>query len=124
MKLKRNVLVSAVAALVVGATAVVAAGDSTPIGPLPAGPVTKIETKKGNLVAIAVPRASGGRVWRVARKYDSGVVGQVSEADVGPSIVLVFRAVGTGKTSIRLALTRGDTSSKALKSATFQVTVR
>ena len=124
MKICRKLIVSVITAVAVGVAAAGAAGDSTPIGPLPAGPVTKIETKTGSLVAVAVPRASSGRVWRVARKYDSRVIGQVSEADVGPSIVLVFRAVGAGKTSIRLALTRGDTSSKALKSATFQVTVR
>jgi hypothetical protein len=49
--------------------------DSTPVGPLPAGPVATITTKPGLLVAVALPRA----------------------------------------------LTRGDTSAKAVKSATHKV---
>jgi hypothetical protein len=114
------------AVVAAGATAVGAAGDSTPIGPLPAGPVTKIQTTRGQLVATALPRqrAASGLVWRVARQVDSRVLVQVSEADVGQSVVVVFRAVGRGNATVRFAATRGDSSSKAVKSATFRVTVR
>jgi len=98
-----------------------ARADSTPVGPLPPGPVTTITTKPGLLVAVALPHAGGGLVWRIARRYDARVVKQVSEADVGSSVVLVFKAVGRGRTSIVFALTRGDASSKAVRSATHKV---
>jgi len=116
--------------VVVAAVGVTAAspatGDSTPIGPLPKGPVTSIETARGALVAVALPRQnpSTALVWRVARRVDARVLKQVSEADVGSSVVLVFRATGKGKATIRLGLTRGDSSGKALRSATYQVQVR
>ncbi len=100
--------------------------DSTPIGPLPAGPVTAVSTNRGSLVAVAVPRQkpSTGLVWRVARPVNGRVVRQVSEADVGPSVVLVFRAVGAGNASIVLALTRGESSGKAVRAVTYRVRVR
>jgi hypothetical protein len=100
--------------------------DSTPIGPLPAGPVTTLNTARGSLVAVAVPRQkpSTGLVWRIARPVRTQVVRQVSEADVGSSVVLVFRAVGSGNATIVLALTRGETSGKAVRSVTYRVGVR
>jgi hypothetical protein len=103
-----------------------AAADSTPIGALPAGPVTTVTTGHGSLVAVAVPRQkpSTGLVWRVARPLRTQVVRQVSEADVGSSVVLVFRAVGAGKASIVLALTRGESSGKAVRAVTYRVNVR
>jgi hypothetical protein len=60
-------------------------------------------------------------VWRIARPYDSGVLRQVSEAVVGPRVVLVFRVVGRGDTSLVFALTRGDTSGKAIKALTHKI---
>jgi hypothetical protein len=97
--------------------------DSTPIGPLPAGSVATTTTKPGLLVAVALPQpsASTGLVWRVARAYNSAVVRQVSEADVGTSVVLVYKVVGRGSTSLIFALTRGDASAKAVKSATQRI---
>ena len=83
------------------------------------GAVASTTTKPGQLVAVALPTRAGSRlVWRVARKYDSGVVKELSEADVGSSVVLVFKVVGRGNTSLVFALTRGDASAKAVKSAT------
>ena len=104
-------------------TAAVGSADSTPIGPLPKGPVASTTTAPGLLVAVALPHASpsSGLVWRVARKYDSGVVKEISEADVGSSVVLVFKVVGRGSTSLVFALTRGDASAKAVKSATHKI---
>lgn len=104
-----------------GAGAAVA--DSTPIGPLPTGPVSTISTKPGQLVAVALPHAasSSGLVWRIARRYDSTVVREVSEADIGANVVVVFRVVGKGSTSVVFALTRGDASSKAVKSSTHRI---
>src|SRR5215207_4649142 len=80
--------------------------DAPPVGPLPPGPTSTIQTQKGQLVAFALPRRSGGLVWRVARKYDAGIVRQLSEADVGASVVLVFRVAGSGTTAVTFALTR------------------
>jgi hypothetical protein len=97
--------------------------DSTPVGPLPAGPVSTTTTKPGLLVAVALVWAWGGfsLVLGIAPRYNAGVVRQVSEADVGGSVVVVFKVVGRGDTSLVFALTRGDTSAKAVKSATHKV---
>jgi hypothetical protein len=103
-----------------------AGGDSTPVGPLPAGPVTTILTSRGSLVALAVPRQrpASGLVWRIARPVNPTVVKQVSEADVGSSVVLVFRAVRAGSAAIVLALTRGESSGSALRAARYLVRAR
>ena len=100
--------------------------DSTPVGPLPAGPVQTITVKKGQLVALALPRPSrsSGLVWRVARAYDAEVVQQTEEADVGDSsIVVVLKATGTGRTTVYFAQTRGDAGTQALKALRFKITV-
>src|SRR5262245_29843980 len=100
-----------------------ARADSTPVGPLPAGPITTTTTKPGLLVAVTLPHASSASamVWRISRPYDARVVNQGSEANDGTSVVLVFKVVGRGQTSIVFAQTRGDASSKAVKSATYKV---
>ena len=97
--------------------------SSTPVGPLPNGPVSTTVTKPGLLVAVALPRSreSSGLVWRVARRYDAGVVRQLSEANLGRNVVLVFRIVGRGTTSLVFAMTRGDASPKAVKAATYRI---
>ncbi len=120
----RRTASAAVATLAVAAALAGAAlADSTPVGPLPAGPTSTIQTQKGQLVAFALPQRTGGRVWRIARPFDSHVVQQVSEADVGASVVLVFRATGSGKTTVSFGLTRGETA-KAYESRRFVVSVR
>jgi hypothetical protein len=100
-----------------------ARANSTPVGPLPAGPVSTTTTKPGQLVAVALrdPRRRSGLVWRLARRYDARVLRQVSEADLGPTIVLVYRVIGRGDTALRFALTRGDASPRAIQSATYKV---
>ena len=105
------------------AVAAAAQGTSTPVGPLPPGPVATITTSPNQLVGIALPHAptKSGLVWRLARRYDSNVVRQVSEADVNANVVLVFKVVGKGRTSLVFALTRGDTSPRAVKAATHRV---
>lgn len=107
------------------AAALATAGTAAapPVGPLPAGPVSKIETNKGQLVAVALPHRANGRVWRVARAFDGRVLRQASEADVGSQVVLVFRAFGVGKTTLAFGLTRGERA-KAYESRRFVVTVR
>jgi hypothetical protein len=106
------------------AVAAAAFGDSTPIGTLPAGPVATIQAQPGELVALALPQRSGGRVWRIARPFKTTVLSQVSEADVGPSVVVVFRARGAGSTRVSFALTASDASSKALESRQFVVNIK
>jgi hypothetical protein len=115
------VVIGSLALMLVSAS--VARADSTPVGPLPAGPVVTTTTKPGLLVAVALPRASrsSGLVWRIARPLNSAVVRQVAEADVGSSIVLVFKVVHRGDTSLIFALTSGDASPKAVKSATHKI---
>jgi hypothetical protein len=63
-------------------------------------------------------------VWRVARAVDPAILRQVSEADVGSSVVLVFRATGVGTARVVLALTHGDSSPKAVRAAYYVVKVR
>jgi len=98
--------------------------DSTPVGPLPAGPAANIDVRHGELVALALPRRGRGRVWRIARPFDADVLRQVSEADVGASVVLVFRTRNVGRTTVSMALTKGDASAKALESRRFRIRVR
>jgi hypothetical protein len=119
----RTAAVTTALAVLALAGASVGGADSTPIGALPKGPVTTTSTKPGQLIAVALPRArqGSGLVWRVARRYDARVVRQVSEADVGASVVLVYKAVGRGNTSLVFGLTRGDGSPRAVKAATYRV---
>jgi hypothetical protein len=119
-----RLFVTLVAIGAVGADAAVALPDSSPIGSLPAGPRSTIDVRHGELVALALPQRSQGRVWRVARPFDANVLRQVSEATVGTSVVLVFRAASAGRTTVSLALTRSDASAKALESRRFFVRVR
>ena len=112
----------AVAALA-GATAAATRASSPPIGPLPPGAHATVTTKAGELVAIALPHRSGGRVWRIARRFDGSVLREVSEADVGQSVVIVFKAVRPGALTLSYALTRGETT-KALEARTFTVRIR
>ena len=119
--LKRTLVATAAAGLL----ATPAFADSTPVGALPKGPVSTIATHRGWLVAVAFPRQakSTGLVWRLARPVDANVLQQVSEADVGKSVVVVFRVTGTGRTSVIFALTRGDSSPNAIRAITHKVSV-
>jgi hypothetical protein len=125
---RRGLIALGFAALVsAGALEIAAArADSTPVGPLPPGPVSTITTGPNQLVAMALPHAAktSGLTWRLARRYNSSVVRQISEADVDADVVLVFKVVGRGKTSLVFALTRGDTSSKAVKATTHTILSR
>jgi hypothetical protein len=100
-----------------------ASADSKPIGKLPAGPVVTTTMARGQLASIALPRTTGGKVWRIARSVDAKVLSQVSEGDLSSGPVVVFRGVGVGHAVVRFALTRSDASAKALASRTLEVTV-
>ena len=121
----RKKFIALVGAAVVAAAILAGVGlaDSTPVGPLPNGPASTIQTQKGQLVAVALPHRANGRVWRVARPYNARVVQQVSEGDLGKNVVLVFRATGAGTTTIAFGLTRGETA-KAFESRRVTVRVR
>ncbi|MDX6485056.1 MAG: hypothetical protein QOF43_209 [Gaiellaceae bacterium] len=114
--------ISVIAALCAACVFAVSAGATAPpVGPLPKGPVTSIATPKGQLVSVALPSRSGYS-WRLARNVSPKVLVQVSEANVGTSVVIVYRAVGRGAASVKWGLTRGE-GRKAYASATFNVRV-
>jgi hypothetical protein len=111
-----------VAAFGAGVLAAVGLASAPPVGPLPAGPSSTIKTTKGQLVAFALPHRSGGRVWRLARAPKLSVLRQVSEADVGNQVVLVYVATGRGTTNVAFGLTRGETP-RAYESRRYTVSV-
>jgi hypothetical protein len=99
-----------------------AAASAPPVGPLPKGSVTSIRTPAGTLVAVALPHRAGGLVWRLARGVNPKILVEVSEADVGKDVVVVYRAVARGHVKVAYGLTRGETR-KAFASLTFDVVV-
>ena len=60
------IAVALAATLAVG----VARAESPPVGPLPAGPTSTIETQMGQLVAVAAPMRSG-RGWAVVELIET-----------------------------------------------------
>src|SRR5581483_11825478 len=86
--------------------AAAAFASAPPVGPLPSA-VTAVKTTRGALFSVALPKRAGGYVWRIARPFNLRVARQASEADVGPTVVLAFRAVGRGRTAIVVAERRG-----------------
>jgi hypothetical protein len=119
-------LVSLVA-IVAAICTMTALGSATPVKSIPSGPVTATSTSAGQLTAVALPHPSGkyrGYVWRIARKYDGHVVREVGEADVGSNVVIIYRVVGSGRTSLVFGLTHGDSSPIAVKSVTHRIDAR
>ena len=102
-----------------------AAASSTPVGPLPQGPVRTVKVLRDATFVISAPKrpANSGLVWRIARAFDGEVVQQVGEGEDRFSVWLRFKATRTGTTRIVLALTRGETR-KAAASRTWVVSVR
>jgi hypothetical protein len=101
-------LVSAIA-VVAAITAGSGHTSAPPVGSLPSGPVSTITTKAGELVAVALPQHTDGMGWRIARAFNSNVLREVGEqSNIGGNLVVVFKATGTGNTSIIFALTRGE----------------
>ena len=118
-------LVAMAAALTAALATMAGAGtaSSPPLGPLPSGPTSTIQTQVGQLVAFALPHRPNGRVWRIARTIDSKVLVEVSEADVGANVVLVFKATGKGTAKVSFGLTRGERA-KAYEARRFTVSVQ
>jgi len=119
---RKRMLTIGVALISVLAATAGATASAPPVGALPAGPKTTVVTRTGELIAVALPQRDGGKVWRVARAFDSTVVEQLSEARVGSSVVLVFRSKQPGRVTLSFALTKGERA-KALESRTFNITV-
>ena len=69
-----------------------------------------------------LPVGARGRSWRQAGTYDLKVMSQVTEANVGKNVVIVFKTHAKGTTTVKYGLTKGETK-KAYASATFVVTV-
>ena len=74
----KTLLLTVAGAAAALAAAVGAGATAPPVGPLPPGPKAIVVTHVGELVAVALPHRSGGRVWRVARAFDGKVLSQVS----------------------------------------------
>ncbi len=108
--------------LAAGALVATASAAAPPVGPLPAGPVAKISTKRGELVAVALPASTNGRQWRQKGIVNTKVLKEVAEADVGPSIVIVFKAMGAGTATVAYGLTKGETA-HAYAGRRFVITV-
>lgn len=121
MNIKTILVGVAASAALLGAGAR-AEASAPPVGPIPKGPIASVTTQKGQLVAVALPKRGSGLVWRIARRIDPAVLRQVSEADVGRSVVVVFQASGKGTARVVFALTRGETP-RALASVTHIVRV-
>jgi hypothetical protein len=105
-----------------GALVATASASAPPVGPLPAGPIGKIQTKRGELVAVALPAPANGRQWRQKGIVNPKILKEVGEADVGPSIVIVFKAMGPGSATVAYGLTKGETA-HAYAGRRFIVTV-
>ena len=114
---------AALAVVASGCVTAAAGASAPPVGPLPIGPVSTLTTKNGELLAVALPHRLSGRVWRLAGAVDPSVLRQVSEADVGQSVVIVYRATGTGSATLAFGLTRAERT-KAYESRTYKVRVR
>jgi hypothetical protein len=95
--------------------------SAPPVGKLPKGAVTTVRTPKGTFVSIALPHLKG-LSWRLARPFDSRVVTETGEGDIGSTVVITYRAKAAGHTKVIYAATRGE-STVAQAARTFDVTV-
>ena len=100
-----------------------AAASAPPVGKLANEAVTTVSTTKDALVALALPHAPDGRVWRLAHDVDPKVLQQISEGRVGNQTVIVFAATGAGTVRVVFAQTHGETATVS-RAVTHVVTVR
>lgn len=109
-------------ALGAGVLSMSATATAPPVGPLPKGPVTSIQVEHGQLFALALPKPAKGYTWRGAKNTNVNVAKPLDEGELNGNIVLVYKALKAGKTTIAYGLTKGETK-KAYQSRTFLVTV-
>lgn len=121
----RSPFIAAIAAAVVLSAVPAAVASSTPVGPLPKGPVVLLTVKPKEQFTIVVKKrpAKTGLVWRIARAFNPKVVKQVGEGETATTVWLRFRGAGKGQTKIVLAVTKGETR-KAFAAGFWVVTVR
>jgi hypothetical protein len=113
----------AIVAIALSVTVATSTATAPPVGPLPAGPRATIATQTGQLVAVALPQHSGGRVWRIAQPFNSHVLQEVHEqSDIAGNLIVVFKTTGAGNTSLVFALTRGERKT-AFESRRFEIHV-
>ena len=99
--------VSVVAAIL----AVAAFASAPPVGQLPKGPVTFVQLAVGKTYTVKLPQPKvAGRVWRIARPFDGKVVRETREAETKQQVLVSFRTVGKGTTSVIFAMTLGERS--------------
>lgn len=72
---------------------------------------------------MALNRGESGLVWRLTRPYNSNVVLEKLERNVGSLTVWVFQTVRPGSTTVRFALTNGERP-KAYQAASYRIVVR
>lgn len=122
--MQRRFLVVTAVVVAAGAVAAAALSSAPRVGPLPKGPVQTVKRSPGTIFTVTLPKPGiAGRSWRVARRYDSGVVREVGERTrSGGAVWATYRAVGPGRTNVVYALTLGE-KSVAYASRTFRVVV-
>ena len=109
-------------ALTAAVLATSARPSAPPVGPLPKGQVTSILVEHGQLFALALPKPASGYAWRGAKNTNVKVAQGLDEGELNGNIVLVYKALKAGKTTIAYGLTIGERE-KAFQSQTFQITV-
>ena len=103
--------------------AAAALASAGPVGPLPNGPTTSVHLAVGKTYVARLPQPkAAGRVWRIARPFDGKIVSETREAETTKQVLITFRAVGKGSTSVVFALTRGETA-HAYAARTFSFNV-
>ncbi len=106
------------------ALAAAASADSPPVGALPPGPTKHVVAKQQATFTVSLPKlADPGLVWRIARPYNAAVVTESKEGETRYTVWVRFRALRAGTTSIRFAVTRGETRT-AFLAQTVKVDVR
>jgi predicted secreted protein len=92
-------------------SALPAFASAPPVGKLPNGPTTTVQLVVGRNYTVRLPQPQvAGRVWRIARPFDSRVVREVREGETKQQVWVTFRAVGRGSSRVVFALTRGETA--------------
>jgi hypothetical protein len=92
-------------------SAAAALASAGPVGPLPNGPTTVVHVAVGKTYTARLPQPKvAGRVWRIARPFDGKIVSETREAETKQQVLITFRAVGKGTTSVVFAMTLGERS--------------